>query len=596
MGKNITQISNTAATLLDTDLMYLGRSPFGVSDDYKLPGSVLNNKFVKKANLGYVTVGTSNADYVNIGAAVAANQYNMIVITAIAESADVQFLSSGDYRIVFLPNTSVNMSSGGAEWQFKRLNGVTANLVFENMTVLYSYSTSKACLENVGSGAGNLTLRNFRIVNTSTSNACPFCYSPSGAINRQLFERGIIELPNYSGGGLDSRNAIINDIEFISGGSSCVGALVAFNTSITDAYFKGSEWGSSAVINLENCGVNGLYGNTTSGTPLIYVDANEDASLSNVFGYNGALFAVTLLSKTSLNQFDLGGSGSSFTISSSSTSCSVSNGTADSAILASGAENSKVCGVKFTSTADLSIEANGALLSNVNFAGNCLLFADNIAINGFTCGQSGGSTYTLKIANNKKGCVAINGFVEKMPVTTSTSGANKWSLTNWSNTEDYIYGFTHQISADATQASNTGTGEQTLATITVPDNTFFNNGDTINLSGMFQSIGGVVAGNNTLRFKVDGTTVGTLTMTSMSVAVGDVSGDFSVKLTKSDSNQLDICCKANARKLAGSTNVELNNTQQAVFLTDPFDIVLTAECDEADATITYWNSSLDAAK
>lgn len=83
MAKNINQIATSAGSVLSTDKLYLGRSPFGLTDDRYLLGSDLIAQFVP-STFNNVT-GTSQAMAVNHG--YIANNAGLVTMTLPATAA-----------------------------------------------------------------------------------------------------------------------------------------------------------------------------------------------------------------------------------------------------------------------------------------------------------------------------------------------------------------------------------------------------------------------------------------------------------------------------------------------------------------------------
>lgn len=61
MGKNINQLTTAAASVLATDKLYLGRSPFGLTDDRYILGSSIISQFATVASLGTMAFENSNS-------------------------------------------------------------------------------------------------------------------------------------------------------------------------------------------------------------------------------------------------------------------------------------------------------------------------------------------------------------------------------------------------------------------------------------------------------------------------------------------------------------------------------------------------------
>ena len=83
MGKNINQITTAVPSILSTDKLYLGRSPFGVTDDrYILGSSIIAQLLAQSGNLSvhtaceYASTGAYTATYANGAAGVGATLTN----------------------------------------------------------------------------------------------------------------------------------------------------------------------------------------------------------------------------------------------------------------------------------------------------------------------------------------------------------------------------------------------------------------------------------------------------------------------------------------------------------------------------------------
>lgn len=106
MGKNINQIATEALSILATDKFYLGRSPYGVTDDRWLAGSTL----LSETQFPWIFVGnTSECQYATIQSAIAAGEIYLYVVTDITETVNGTF--SGNLFIKVLPGINITFNN-----------------------------------------------------------------------------------------------------------------------------------------------------------------------------------------------------------------------------------------------------------------------------------------------------------------------------------------------------------------------------------------------------------------------------------------------------------------------------------------------------
>jgi hypothetical protein len=143
MGKNINQIATAALSVLAQDKFYLGRFPYGLTDDRYLLGSDL----FEQIQAPWVYVGTApNCQYLSIPDAVADGKLRLYVITDIDVLVDCTFSGFLDIRVAggvtitwtnasIIGATGVNAAitfsyDGVCTWQF---NNFTADRTVINL-------------------------------------------------------------------------------------------------------------------------------------------------------------------------------------------------------------------------------------------------------------------------------------------------------------------------------------------------------------------------------------------------------------------------------------------------------------------------------
>jgi hypothetical protein len=414
MGKNINQITTAATSVLSTDKMYIGRSPFGVTDDRYILGSSLITQFGRP----YVTVGATGATYTSIGAAISQGNYNMYVISACAEPADIEIGNNGDYHIWFAPNASDNLTI----YKFNILNGTTANIKIWNGTLLYSYASAQTMITYTGSGTGNLYIEGVRIVNTSTVDGCYVNGLPAFAGPTQNFISCIIELPDQDMCGVQNGAGIGMDLTFVSGGPNCRGAITASRGQFSAIKFKGAQWSSGVVATFGSSTVNGLLVTSETGTPSVRIWVTNPSTLQGVYAEGTSSFVIILLANASITNFDTGAGGTIFLASSSGFSA-ISNGVCVQNLISSNGAQVKFSNVRFPSS--VGIEAVGSSFVGCTFDGNNQIRANNVHLSCVSAGVpggTGGNTFTLN--SGVEGCSIIGSNSEVAVVDASGNATN----------------------------------------------------------------------------------------------------------------------------------------------------------------------------
>lgn len=406
MGKNINQITTAASSILATDKMYLGRSPFGLTDDRYILGSSIISQFA--SNLGIKTIGTTGSDYTSIGNALATpGYYNFLIKTAISESADVDIGADGDYHFVFSPNCSDNFGT----YKFNILNGVTANIHVWNGTFLYGYGSAQSFITYTGSGAGSIYFDGVRIVNSSSVNFCYVNGIPSAAGYTQNFVGCRVELPDHQFCGIRMAAGIMLDHTMVSGGPACSNSLIATGGQFSSLRFEGDEWYGTSCATFSNSTVNGMViTSTISTTPLIRVQVNSNSSLQGLFAADGRAIAVGIDKDSVLSNSNLGAGDLYLT---SADGCStISNVIATGPTVGSAGGAGNFSNVQFTG-ASFTHTVPNCSFSNCNFASNVLIQADNTMMTGTNVGvPSGTSGNTITFDTGVEGCIVIGSHTE----------------------------------------------------------------------------------------------------------------------------------------------------------------------------------------
>jgi hypothetical protein len=377
-------------------------------------------------SLPFVTVASSGGQYTSIGDAIADGKFNMYVLDACTESADVSIAADGDYYISFAPNASDDFST----YQINVANAVTAHIKMLNPTITYAYSASKNFINYTGTGGGNLLVEGARITNNSTASQCFFNDIPSFAGPRQQFVNCKFTLPDYVDGGVQISAGSSMGLEFVSGGASCAGAITASRALINGLQFSGASWdGSGTVGSFTSCEVSGLFVSAETGTPLTRIDVWADSSLSNVVAEGASGIKVVLFSDSVLSNFNLGAIGFFF-LGFSSGSCTISNGKTPQGSITTSGGQAKFSNVRFTD-GDCTIQAPGSLFTNCDFDASAVISANNVQMCNINCGASGGSTNTVALVSGVENCVVLNANVETAPVDSSGNATNDVSYKLW---------------------------------------------------------------------------------------------------------------------------------------------------------------------
>lgn len=376
-------------------------------------------------SLPFVTVATSGGQYTSIADAIADGKYNIYVLDACTESADTSITGDGDYYISFAPNASDDFST----YQIDVANGITANIKMLNPAITYAYSAAKNFINYSGTGGGNLFVEGARVTNNSTANQCFFNDLPSFAGPRQQFVNCNFILPDYADIGVQIGAGSSMGLEFVSGGSSCAGAINASRALINGLQFSGPVWSGSTIGSFISSEVSGLFVSSESGTPLTRIDVWSDCSLSNVVAEGGSGIRAVLFSDSVLSNFNLGALGSFF-LGFSSGSCTISNGKTPQGDITTSGGQAKFSNVRFTD-GDCTIQAPGSLFSNCDFDANAVVSANNVQMTNVNCGASGGSTNTVVLLSGVENCSILNANVEAVPTDGSGNATNGIAYKLW---------------------------------------------------------------------------------------------------------------------------------------------------------------------
>jgi hypothetical protein len=371
----------------------------------------------------FVTVGATGATYTSIGAAISAGNYNIYVINACTESADVNIGVDGEYHIWFAPNASDDF--GG--YKINILNSTIATIRIWDGALLFSYASTQDFITYTGSGTGSLYMRGVRFVNTSTADDCHVNGTPSFAGPTQNFVNCTVELPDQANCGLQFAAGIGMDLTLVSGGSNCYGAITASRGQFAAIKFQGAQWSSGVVASFGASTVNGLLVTSESGTPSVRIWALGSSTLQGIYAEGTSSFVVILLSNTSISNFDTGGAGTIF-LASSSGSSAISNGTCVQNLVSSNGAQAKFSNVRFTSS--VGIEAAGSLFTSCDFDGDTQIRASNVhlsCVNGGAPGGLSGNTFTL--VPGVEGC-SIIGSNSEIPVVDASGNATNTLLAN----------------------------------------------------------------------------------------------------------------------------------------------------------------------
>ena len=169
MSQNIFQIftTNPANSLQATDLFYLGRSPYGLTDDMAVPYSIISAQFAPAAGstsittLGTVTTGTWNATIIApaFGGTGINNGTSTITI-----GGNVSFIGAFTAAFTFTGNSAVTFPTTGTLATTSQLptlplsltnGGTNASLVASNGGIVWSNATQLQILAGIAT-AGHM--------------------------------------------------------------------------------------------------------------------------------------------------------------------------------------------------------------------------------------------------------------------------------------------------------------------------------------------------------------------------------------------------------------------------------------------------------
>jgi hypothetical protein len=380
------------------------------------------SSMIRLAMAGFVTVGATGAEYTSIAAADAAGKFNMHVISDTTEPSDINFTVNGKRNIIC--NDAVTVTLG--DYKFNIANAITANLSFSGGTVSFAYASAQDMIAYTGTGAGNIYFNRTNVINGSSVDGCHVNATPASSGYTQTFIGCRIVLPDFDGCGLQFSSGIGMDLTFVSGGSSCRGAISASRGQFSALKFEGASWSSGVVAQFGSSNVNGMLVTSESGTPSVRIWTIGASTLQGLYAEGSSGFNVIFLAPTSLTNFDTG-TGTVFAAGGSGSS-SVSNGKTVQALVSSNGMQMKFSNVRFTSS--VGIEAVGSLFTGCTFDGNNQVRANNVQMLGVNAGvPEGVSGNTFTLVAGVKGC-SIIGSNSEVPVvddsgeTTNTLVAN----------------------------------------------------------------------------------------------------------------------------------------------------------------------------
>lgn len=154
MAKNINQITTAASSILSTDKMYLGRSPFGLTDDRYILGSTIISQFAPAAynNVTGITqaIAVNNKYIANNGALVT---FTLPATAAVGTVFEIQGSGAGGWLIA--QNASQILHVGASA----STTGILGSVASSNRYNSVSFTCIVANLEWAASGmVGNLTV------------------------------------------------------------------------------------------------------------------------------------------------------------------------------------------------------------------------------------------------------------------------------------------------------------------------------------------------------------------------------------------------------------------------------------------------------
>ena len=383
----------------------------------KIPGDLIVDGDITADNLqGFplVTVGPSAAQYTTIADAVAnSGAFGFYIKGAVTEVADIEFSVDGDYSFFFAPNASDDLST----YKFNILNGVTANIKIYDGSLSYAYGSAQNMITYTGTGSGNLYVNGVLITNASTVDGCYVNGTPGAAGPTQTFIGCTVQLPDQDLCGLQFSAGVGMDLTFVSGGSSCRGAITASRGQFAAIKFKGAAWSSGVIASFGASNVNGLLVTSETGTPSVRVWITSPSTLQGVYAEGTSSFVIILLANASITNFDTGAAGTIFLASSSGFSA-ISNGVCVQNLISSNGAQVKFSNVRFTSS--VGIEAVGSLFSNCSFDGDNQIRANNVHLSNVSAGVPGGvGGNTFTITTGFGGCSIIGSNSEVIPVDSS---------------------------------------------------------------------------------------------------------------------------------------------------------------------------------
>ncbi len=283
MGKNINQLSTEATSFVATDKLYLGRSPYGLTDDRYFFYSTL----AAQTGTGFVTVGGSGgAQYPTYYAAWTAGKFFTYQISNTTETQQYTFTGTnrsvvaygragvvatfGTFRLLSSAGIPVNFYSRGISWAFTTPAstcisfGLGSNILFESS---FLNATSSVLYYNNNGGVG---ATNMYLINTG--------FTLRGATN------------SFAG---------LSVFSMHGGTITCQASATACVTSASFVYFSPSVItgsvlaGKNEFINAAYLYISNVTNTTTPGTPGtdgMIMRATIQLSMTNYIDYNFSAF------------------------------------------------------------------------------------------------------------------------------------------------------------------------------------------------------------------------------------------------------------------------------------------------------------------
>jgi len=362
---------------------------------------------------GWKTIGSAGADYLDVQAMLDGGFNQGILITDVTEDSDVVVPSTG----LFIQLAQFNLDMAANKFTFAgayslNVEGYSADL--SRLTFAQTVTNNDLIS---GNATARISFRNMTIDNDSTQTACKVIENSNGI---PFVENVRVECPNQFQCGFYTTDieAVFNNVEFVTGGSSTSGCIEMIDGHATNLTFTGTFSNSSLPVFL----IGGSQGATLKGliaSGNMAITVQGAASVSDI-QFAGALTPILKLSgDISNSDFAAGvlnnnaGDGKF-----SNVSCSIASMSATNA-------KTKFSGCELSGAAQM--KGDNMMFSSCAFTGNVTTTSDCDASSFTGCHFAGtltvnsGSVRNMFANNTILGAVTLN---DQTIMTGNVVGAN----------------------------------------------------------------------------------------------------------------------------------------------------------------------------